>query len=335
MRKLVCAIAAAMFATGAADAADYTVRIALDTPPSHIRNVTVERFIEEVENRIPGVIEFEVMHSAQAGRDRDLPRSMRQGAVDMAIPGNMLLDVYEPNTALNQIPAFYGLEADAVHAVLDGEVGAEINRRVEDAINVVVIGKWLDLGPQHTFGTERRPILSYDDMAGAKIRHSGGAPNNFRFAEFEAIPEVIPFSDVPLALTQGRIDGVQTSFESAYRTKLFDAGLRTAFKDAQWFGMYIPIVSRPFWERLPDEARQAIRDAWEVAVQEERIAAAEAQDEAEAALGELGMTIITPAPEEIREKRELMIGKQDQLVEELGLDPDLVTLSVETVRSLP
>src|SRR5688500_3852995 len=97
------AVAALIGAAGQAWAAE-KLRISLDTNPSHVRNKATEMFVAELKKRAPDKFEIEVYPSGQLFRDRDVARALRQGGVEMAIPGIWQLDGVEPNMAMPTLP---------------------------------------------------------------------------------------------------------------------------------------------------------------------------------------------------------------------------------------
>ena len=190
-------------------------------------------------------------------------------------------------------------------------------------MKVKVIGKWIDLGGQHTFSIEK-PISTYDDLKGMKVRHSGGTANAGRLAALGAVPMLVPFPDVPMAMSQGVIQGVATTYESAWTSKLHESGLKYAFEDNQFFGQYIPMIGQQFWNKQPKEIQDAIIAAWDVAARGQRELAAKAQNEARDNLVKAGMKIVTPNAADIVAKRKQLMAIQDDLVKQMKIDPEVV-----------
>lgn len=323
----VSAVVASALLSGAAQAQD-KLRISLDTNPSHVRNKGVEIFVDELKKRVGDRLAIEVYPSGQLFRDRDVPRALRQGAVEMAVPGTWQLDGVAPNAAIQTLPMFYGVSGDVVHSVMDGKIGQFLNEKLEERLRVKVIGKWFDLGMQHTFGIDK-PINDYADLKGQKIRHSGGSANAARINGLGATAVLIPFPDVPLAMSQGVIQGVATTYESAFSSKLHDSGLKYAFEDNQFFGQYVPMVSQAFWAKQPKDVQQAILDSWEIAAKQQRNMAAKAQERARDELVQRGMKVTRPSPEQIAARRKALMPLQDDLVKEMKIDTD----AVETARA--
>ena len=82
-----------LLAAGASPArAQEKLRIALDTNPVHVRNKGVEVFVAELKKRTGNRFAIEVYPSGQLFRDRDVPRALRQDALEMGVPGTWQLD---------------------------------------------------------------------------------------------------------------------------------------------------------------------------------------------------------------------------------------------------
>jgi TRAP-type C4-dicarboxylate transport system substrate-binding protein len=299
------------------------MRISLDTNASHVRNKGVEIFAEELKKSIGDKLVLEIYPSGQLFRDRDIPKALRQGAVEMAVPGTWQLDGVEPNAGIQTLPMFYGVDSTIVNQMMDGPLGELLNERLESRLRVKIPGKWMGLGMQHFFGINK-PIEKYDDLKGQKIRHSGGSAQAGRLTALGATPMLVPFPDVPMAMSQGVIDGVATTYESAWSSKLHESGLKYSFEDKQFFGQYVPMINQAFWRKLPKDVQEAIVAAWDVAATRQREMAIEAQEHARDQLVEAGMKVSTPPEEEITAKRKALMAIQDDLVKDMKIDLDAI-----------
>lgn len=327
----LAAAAVALLAQGAAFAQE-KMRISLDTNATHVRNKGTEMFAAELKKRIGSKIAVEIYPSAQLFRDRDIPKALRQNAVEMGIPGTWQLDGVEPNTAIQTLPMFYGVEAATVHRIMDGKLGQFINKRMEERLRVKILGKWQDLGFQFFYSVSK-PIAKYDDLKGMKIRFPGGTANAARIKLLGGTPTLIPWPDLPLALSQGVVDAVSTTHESAFTAKLWDSGLKFSFEDYQFFGQYVPMVNLDFWNKQPKDVQEAIIAAWDAVVGEQRKMAAAAQIAARDVLMKNGIKMASPAPAEIVAARKRMMPAQADLVKEMKIDADAVQLGLEELRA--
>lgn len=322
---------AAMLATRAAHAQGEQMRISLDTNPTHVRNRNTEHFAQRVRAELPRLAP-QVFPSAQLFRDRDVPRALRQGGVEMGIPGWWNLDGIAPDAALPSLPMFYGLEPAILHRILDGAAGQQINRKLEERLRVKVLGRWFDLGAQH-FYTTSKPLNGFADLQGLRIRHPGGSANAARIRTLGANPVLVPWPDVPLALSQNTVDGLVTTHESANTAKLWDAGVRHSFEDFQSFNQYIPMVSQTLWNKLNPQERETLTRIWEETVDKERGEAAAAQREARDILLRNNISIKTATQQEATEARRRLMATQDQVVAEIGIDRELVAGVLREIRA--
>jgi TRAP-type C4-dicarboxylate transport system substrate-binding protein len=330
--RIVPLIVLATTAAAISAQAQERLRISLDTNASHVRNKGAEIFITELKSRVGDKLAPELYPSAQLFRDRDIPRALRQGAIEMGIPGTWQLDGVEPNMAIQTLPMFYAVEAAIVQKVMDGKLGNFLNKRMEDRMKVKILGRWADLGMQHYYSSTR-PINAYGDLAGMKMRFPGGSANSARIKAQGAVPTLIPFPDLPLAMSQGVVDGVSTTHESAASAKLYDSGLKYAFEDNQYMGQYVPMVNRDFWNRLSPDVQKGIVEAWETAASKQRVMAEKAQIDARETLVKHGVKMAQPAPEAAVAMRKTLMALQDGLVKDMKIDADAVEIAKEELRS--
>lgn len=315
-------VSGAMLAA-AAQAAEYTIEISLETGPNHVRNISVVELAKELEAASGGRLEVKVFHGASKYKGTNVPTALAQGALDMGMPGTWHLGKAVPSFNMPGLPMFYGRAHEAQYAVFDGEVGQTLNRMLEEKLNVKVIGRWFDLGFGQMFFTDKE-VTSHADLKGLKMRAPGGAANLARFAGFEATAVKIAWPDVPQALQRNTVDGVLTTHESVRSAKLWDSGLRYAYDDYQSFFQYVPVMSRRAWDKLPPDLQQLIVDTWEKNVDKVRQLARERQQSAREEGAKNGIKRVDASAEDLAAMREKLMKGQAALVEELRIDAGLV-----------
>lgn len=300
-----------------------TLILSTENTPEHVQTRVLRLFAERLTARLDGRLRVEVHDRAELFNDRDVTEAVAAGRVDMAAPGLWHLDRYEPNFAIFLLPMFYGRDDAANHALRDGPVGQAIARRLEAAMDVHVLGRWIDLGPAHVF-TRNRQIASAADFDGLRIRVAGGEGNALRIRALGAESRIIPWPDLPRALADGAVDGALTTAATVVSASLWSVGIDGAYLDRQYFPQYVPIVSRRLWTRLPSDVRGAMTAEWEALVLEARTMAAADQAAALKILAANRVTVVEPPAEALAATREALLAGQDAMVGALGLDPDLV-----------
>lgn len=315
----------------AAQAAD-KFRISLDTNPNHVRNKGVEVFVAELQKRVGDQLVIEVYPSAQLFRDRDVPKALRQGAIEMGLPGTWQLEGSEPSAAVTALPMFYGVDPEITHRLMDGKLGALVNQKIEDRLKVKVLGNWADAGSIH-FYTTGKDVRSYDQLQGMKIQYSGGTTFSARIEALGGVPVMIPFSDLPMAMSQGAIDAIASSREGVRTAKLWDSGLKYSFDDYQMMAQYVPLVSERFWKKQSPEVQAAITEAWQVAVKEQRDMVKQVELDAAKTLQENGIQAFSPDEAARTEARKKLSQSQDALVKAMKIDIEAEQLAKQELQA--
>lgn len=321
---LCAALALCLALPGRAEAADvYTMKLSVDSNENHHRNKGLHVFIDLLEKNSQGKIKVEFFHSAQLYKDKDIPKALGMGTVDMGCPGIWQLEGVVPSTAITALPMFYGLPAKITKDLVDGEVGRLINEDIEKKLGGKVLGKWHYHGYLH-FCAKPRAVKTLADFKGLKIRHHGGAANAIRLEALGASPILIPWPDLPMAMIQGTADGFVTTFKSFESAKLWETGTKFATKDMEYYLHNIPLVSGKFWKSLPADLQKIVLDTWEQHIETARQICEDEQSLGEKLMQENGVEIYYPTPAELMQWRARILPTQDTIVQELGLDKALV-----------
>lgn len=318
-----CAAVALLCAPTARAEAQFKMRASVDTSLGHARTQAVADYLKQVQERSGGRIETELFHSGQLYRDRDVVKALRQGSIEMAAPGNWVLTGLVPDADVFQLPIFFGQRASVAYAAADGKIGQMVDAVFEQKLQVKVPGRWLPLGYQNCYATAK-PIRSFDDWAGMKIRNSGGAGQSLRAKFFGAIPNLTAWPDVPLALSQGTFDGLCSTDESLASAKLWEAGVKYGFEDHEFIGFYVPMIADRFYKRLPPDLQKVVVDAWQDRIDTYRRNMETAQEEAHRTLEKNGVQFFSPGPETLAQIRRKMMATQDEVAKELRLSAPLM-----------
>ena len=308
------------------------LRCSLDTAPSHPRNRAIVDYLEKLDEASKGKIKSEIFHSGQLFADLNVTKALIQGQVDMASPGTWTMTGLVPDGDFSQLPILYAQSVDIIRRCTDGAPGAFVEKQLEAKVHSHILGRWLELGYENWYLT-KKAVESLDDFNGLKIRSPGGAGISWRIAFVHAIPNVTPWPNVPLALSQGTFDGFVSSDESCTSAKLWEAGVKHSYADHQFFANYIPMVSDAFWSRLSDDDRKLMRDVWAANIDRYRAMSAQSQADARGTMKANGVTFVDPSPDRLASDRKRMIDAQADLIRDAKLSADIVKLVTETVGS--
>jgi TRAP-type C4-dicarboxylate transport system substrate-binding protein len=300
------------------------LRCSLDTVPTHTHNATVRDYLAKVEAAAGGRIRMQLYESGQLFPDAQVGKALLQGQIEMAVPGSWSLTGIVPDADFFQLPILYGRPLDAVHRAIDGKPGQLVAQRIEQKLRARVIGPWLDLGPFNWYSTSK-PLKTYADLKGLKIRNNGGAGQAWRTQFMGAVPNTTPLPNVALGLSQGTFDGLITTNETIASAKYWESGVRHALEDRQFTGVYVPILSLDFWRKLPGDLQQIVTDTWRESIPTYRTQMAAAQARARDLVQAHGITIVVPPAEDLDAKRQEMLAHQEQVAKLSNIAPEMVS----------
>ena len=318
---------AALLATTAGAAFAVELRLSVETPPGHVRNLAAERWAELIEEKSGGEITVEVFPSGQLYKSADAIRALASGALDMSIQASPTLSQFEPNLSVITLPVFFGATREDVREILDGPLGDELWDMVAAKGIVVPEGGHFEFAPNNSaYTVESVPVTSYADLAGVKLATPPSPVVVAIMQEMGAAPQATPRTEIVLQLTQGQIDGMGSVTDLTISGgKLWEAGITHAFADNAGWGVYIPLVSQRTLDGLSEEDAAIIEESWSEVVGWAREYSAEELAGARAMNEENGITYVDPSEEEIAAMREQMIAAQDAIVEQGGMNADFVT----------
>jgi TRAP-type transport system periplasmic protein len=321
---------AAPFIRRAEAAAPIELRCSLDTAPSHPRNVAFRDFLGKLEAASDGQIATKLFESGALFPDLQVMKALVQGQVEMACPGTWTITGFVPDADFSQLPAFYGRPIDLVHKASDGKGGKFVNSEITDKLHVQVLGGWFDLGFNNWFST-RKALNSLADLSDMKLRSPGGVLNSFRIRYFGGIPNVTAWPDVPLAMSQGTFDGLISSNESTNSAKLFDSGMRYSLQDQQGMGLYVPLASQAFWDKIGPKLQETVLKLWADNLPAWRANSAKAQEHGRAELTLHGVAFVDVPQAELDAAHAKMVKEQDKAVQDAHISPKLVELVMADV----
>ena len=249
----------------------------------------------------------EAMAAASAGRivakahpgaslaQRDPGReffALRDGGADLAVGSALAWSAQFPAGGVYALPWIAPEPEDLAALVAEPEVAAIVMKRAVDA--GVVIVAMAPLG-HRALATVDRAVRAPADLAGLRLRVTGGAPVIETLAALGARPEAMSFLQAQEALAAGKLDG-QDGMATGFVAARFPAtGYRQlahlgAFGDAMLFA-----VRRPVWDGWTDAQRASALATARAVARESGAQAREAAAERELVAAGMGETRLTRA----------------------------------------
>ena len=286
-------------------AADYVIKFSHVVSPNTPKGKAADYFAKRVEELSKGKIKVEVYPNAQLGKDKVLLRKMKFNAVQMAAPSFSKFTGLVPQLGLFDLP-FLFKDENHLHRVLDGKVGQKLLDMVTKK-GYVALAYWDNGFKQLT--DSKRPLIKPDDCKGLKFRVMSSKVLIEQFKALGAIPVVLPFSEVYSALQQGVVDGQENTISNIYTKKFYEVQRYMTMTNHGYLG-YLVVMSKKFWDKLPNDLKAVIKQAMKETTAKERVWAKELNEaqlnkikEYAKKTGKLEIDYLTPQQRLVWEKK--------------------------------
>jgi C4-dicarboxylate-binding protein DctP len=260
IRNLVVAVAA-LGAGSAALAAEFTMRISHQFPPTHHTAVNLEQFAKDVRAATKGRVEVQNFGAAQLFKPNQNHPAVASGKIEAAAILSFQWGGTIPEMSVTIIPYLMTSVAKQ-KAFIRSDAARQLDAKMAEK-GVTNIA-WIVDTNDGIFTSNAKPLVTPADFAGLKIRGLNKLFDEGLVA-MGAAPSAMPGSEVYQALQTGVIDAGFTGVEAAYSRK---------FYEVQKFGVASNIilafdnlvVNPAWWKGLPADVRAAVQKAADMAV---------------------------------------------------------------------
>jgi C4-dicarboxylate-binding protein DctP len=247
---------AALLCSLGAWAADYTMRISHQFPPTHQTARALDQFAADVKASTGGKIEVQIFGAEQLFKANQQHAAVARGQVEAAaivsfgwggtIPEMNVMTIPFLMTHAGQLKKFPTSDAARL---LDEKMAAKGVKNIA----------WLVDANDAIVTSAKAPLLKPEDFKGVKIRGISKLFDNGLTA-MGASPSAMPGSEVYQALQTGVIDAGITSCAAAYSRRYYEVqkfGVASAMLTA-----YETLVVNPaWWEKLPADLQKNLMAA--------------------------------------------------------------------------
>lgn len=280
-----------------------------------------ERFKEEVEQRSEGRITVEIFPNSSLYGDEDEMQALQSGAVEVLAPGAAKFGTITPQIQVLDLPFLFESYEEIPEVVSeDSSVGQAIFENEDLAErNIQVLGLW-DLGLKQF--ASNIAVESPEDLQGQEMRiQSGSDVLRSQMTTWGVDPTPMAFAEVYTALQQGVIDGLENTYTSIYSQNMHTVQDYLTVSDHGYIG-YVLTINTEFFEGLPEDLQQDVRDAADEASAFNRETTQQEQQEARQNIEEEGSTEIVELSEEERQalKDEVVPEVWEEYSEVIGED---------------
>jgi TRAP-type transport system periplasmic protein len=260
------ATTAAFLGPRVARAADFRLKLSLNTPIGHPVTTRSREAAEQIGKETDGRVQLDVFPSSQLGGDMDALSQLRSGALEIqAISGGVLANLI-PGTNLYNV-AFAFSDYDTVWKAMDGGVGAYIAETVE-ATGLHAHPRVWDNGFRQCT-TSSSPINHPDDLKNLKFRVAPAPLLVSVFKNLGAAIATINVAEIYTALQTKVVDGQENGLTLIDTLKLFEVQRYCSLTNHMWDG-FILIFNGRAWKRLPPDVQKIVSSAFDGAIDRQR-----------------------------------------------------------------
>ncbi len=236
----------------------------VDAPESP-RGRAAEKFRQLVEQGTDGRVQIEVYPDGQLYNGREEIEALQNDAVQMLAPplskfGAMGINAFD----LFDLPYIFPSE-EVLHRVTDGRIGKSLFRKLSPK-GLTGLAFW-DNGFKQM--SSNNSMHSVSDLKGLKIHISPSKVLESQIKALGAEPQLLPANDIYSALQQGLLDGAENPVSTFHKQKLNEVQKHLTISNHGYVG-YAVIVSKKFWDDLPEDIRVILELAMKEATDFER-----------------------------------------------------------------
>jgi len=291
MRKFFLAVLVlvAALSLSAVSEAKMVLKLGHYANAEHAGNKAAKMFADGVADRTKGEITVEIYPNNELGNPPEVLEQNVLGVIDMSLPTQGQLAKYSKKFGCVMLPFAYG-SYDHAYRVLDGPFIKWAEKDL-DAAGLVYLANW-EWGFRNLTNSVH-PINSPDDAKGLKIRTPPELPIQSAMEALGATVQTIQFSELPMALKQGVVDGQENPVSVIYAFKVYETQKYLAMTGHTYNSM-VHVMSKKTWDKLTADQQQIVKEESKKAGDFMRKALRDAEADQIVKLQELGMEVTRP-----------------------------------------
>lgn len=291
MRKafLLILVFVVALSLGAVSEAKMTLKLGHYANAQHAGNKAAQMFAEGVAKRTKGAITVEIYPNNELGNPPEVLEQNVLGVIDMSLPTQGQLAKYSKKFGCVMLPFAYN-GYDHAYKVLDGPFIKWAEKDLEDA-GLVFLANW-EWGFRNLTNSVR-PINTPDDVKGLKIRTPPELSIQSAMEALGATVQTIQFSELPMALKQGVVDGQENPVSVIYAFKIYETQKYLAMTGHTYNSM-VHVISKKTWAKLTPDQQRIVKEESKKAGDFMRKTLRDAEADQIKKLQELGMEVTWP-----------------------------------------
>lgn len=235
----------------------YQLRLSHVVAEDHPFHLAALEFEKEVEEKSEGQIEVELYPNGQLyDSEREAIEATQLGDLEMTRIATPAMAGFIPEFSVLNLPFLFN-DLEAVHTALDGELGDELTDLMFD-IDLIAFG-FGENGFRHLLNN-KKPIEKPEDMSGLTMRVIENKMYEDLFNSLGANASPMGFGETYTAIQQGVFDAMDSEIASASTGK-FSEVLDYLTLSSHTFTATTNIISKDYFESLPDDLQKILEDA--------------------------------------------------------------------------
>ena len=302
------------------------LKVAHNGPELHPFQKGYETFKEVLEAETDGAVEVQIFPNSQLGSEEEGTQMVKLGLIAAnaaSTAGGLSTSV--PEAELFNLP-FIFRDLDHCYSVIDGPIGQDLARTVEEKLNCLVLGYWFS-GIRNVWNS-KRPVLSPDDLRGIKLRVMSSPMLIESFNALGAQATPLAFGELYSALQTGVVDGGETDHFDLLYEKFHEVTKYVSYTNHMFLVIAL-IFSKKIYNKLPPDVQDAVLKAGKASVNAEREAMDALTESALQELKELGIEFYEVDKAPFREKLERVYRNNAEKVGGMALIERIINTKSE------
>lgn len=296
MKKLLLGMTLSLAMAATATAETIVLKAGHSANPDEPYHIGLTEFARIVKERTDGKVEVQIFPNNQLGNEKEMIEGLLLGTLDITVPSNGVVTNFVPKLGIFDLPFLFRDRAH-MYKVMDGPVGEKLNAAMQEK-GFRLLG-FYEARIRHIM-TRSKPINSYDDLAGLKIRTMQVPAHVASFNAFGANATPLAYSELYGALQSGLVDGAEAANTNYNSKKFYEVAPYWA--QVGWTALVADLImSESKFQSLPADVQQVLVEAGLASAKVERQAYANSDNSLLASLKDKGVKVTRPDPVPFRQ----------------------------------
>ncbi len=236
--------------------AQFTINAGIGLNDKSAQFQSLQYFKELVEKNSEGKIEVVLFHSSQLGDDRNMMEALKMGTQEMTCPSTAPMTAFVNAFKIYDLPFIFANE-EVADFILDGPVGKKLLDMLPEQ-GLVGLAYWENGFRMLT--NSSRPVVTPEDLKGMKVRTMENPIHLAAFRTMGANPTPMAFGELFSAMQQKVVDGQENPWGTIFLQNFFEVQ-KYATDTGHVYSPFVLLISKKFWDKLPDDMKAVVQDA--------------------------------------------------------------------------